>query len=102
MLFRSFGPAEIGLIILLVIVLFGVGKLAKGLPQLGKGMGQAVGEFRNSVKNGKDTKGEAETKSTDTEDTSDTPEVATNQHKSATISTRSRNSRKKSSRSRTR
>ena len=56
MLFRSFGPLEIGLIILLVIVLFGVGKLATGLPQLGKGLGQAVGEFKSTAKKKEDEK----------------------------------------------
>ena len=46
----GFGYQELILIVILVIVLFGVGKLASGLPQLGKGMGQAVGEFRQSIR----------------------------------------------------
>lgn len=42
----SFGPLEIILIVLVIALLFG----AKKLPELMKGMGQGVREFRNEVK----------------------------------------------------
>ncbi|SEJ24006.1 sec-independent protein translocase protein TatA [Deinococcus reticulitermitis] len=42
----SFGPLEIILIVLAIALLFG----AKKLPELMKGMGQGVREFRNEVK----------------------------------------------------
>ena len=36
------GPLEIFLILVVVLIVFGIGKL----PQVGKGMGQAIREFR--------------------------------------------------------
>lgn len=44
------GPLEIFLILVVVLIVFGIGKL----PQVGKGMGQAIREFRSSVKDGED------------------------------------------------
>jgi sec-independent protein translocase protein TatA len=44
--FRNIGPLEIGLILVGVLIIFGVGKL----PSVGRGMGQALKEFRTSVK----------------------------------------------------
>ena len=43
---RGLGPLEIGLILVVVMILFGVGKL----PSVGRGMGQALKEFKTSVK----------------------------------------------------
>ncbi len=43
---RGIGPLEIFLILVVVMILFGVGKL----PSVGRGMGQALKEFRTSVK----------------------------------------------------
>lgn len=43
---RGIGPLEIFLILVVVMIIFGVGKL----PSVGKGMGQALREFRSSVK----------------------------------------------------
>lgn len=43
---RGIGPLEIFLILVVVMIVFGVGKL----PSVGKGMGQALREFRSSVK----------------------------------------------------
>lgn len=40
------GPLEIGGIVLLVIVLFG----AKKLPEIGKGLGKGLREFRDATK----------------------------------------------------
>ncbi len=42
--FGSLGPQEMALIFLLVLLLFG----AKKLPQLARGMGKSVGEFRKA------------------------------------------------------
>ncbi len=42
MLFRQLGPMEIGLIVLLVLIIFGVGKL----PQVGSALGKSIREFR--------------------------------------------------------
>ncbi len=43
---RGIGPMEIILILVVVMIIFGVGKL----PSVGRGMGQAIKEFRTSVK----------------------------------------------------
>ena len=43
---RGIGPLEIFLILVVVMIIFGVGKL----PSVGRGMGQALREFRTSVK----------------------------------------------------
>jgi len=39
-----FGPMEIGLIVVLVLILFGVGKL----PQVGGAIGKGIREFRKA------------------------------------------------------
>ncbi|MEW6143277.1 MAG: twin-arginine translocase TatA/TatE family subunit [Chloroflexota bacterium] len=51
-MFRSLGPWEIGLIILIILVIFGVGKL----PQVGGAIGKALREFRKSQKGEEDTR----------------------------------------------
>ena len=43
---KGIGPLEIFLILVVVLIVFGVGKL----PSVGRGMGQAIKEFRTSVK----------------------------------------------------
>ena len=40
--FRSFGPLEIGLIVLIILIFFGVGKL----PQVGSALGKGIRAFR--------------------------------------------------------
>lgn len=45
---QNFGIWQIALILVIVLLLFGVGKL----PQVGKGMGQAINEFKGAI--GKD------------------------------------------------
>jgi len=40
--FRSFGPLEIGLIVLVILIFFGVGKL----PQVGGALGKGLRAFR--------------------------------------------------------
>ena len=42
MVFPRLGPLEIGLIVLLVLIIFGVGKL----PQVGSALGKSIREFR--------------------------------------------------------
>ena len=42
MMFRSFGPLEIGLIVLIILIFFGVGKL----PQVGSALGKGMRAFR--------------------------------------------------------
>jgi sec-independent protein translocase protein TatA len=41
----NLGTGELFLILLIVLLIFGVGKL----PQLGKGLGQSIREFRSSL-----------------------------------------------------
>lgn len=45
----SFGPMELVLILAIVVVIFGASKL----PQLGKGLGEGINNFRDGLK-GKD------------------------------------------------
>jgi sec-independent protein translocase protein TatA len=40
--FRSFGPLEIGLVIVIILIFFGVGKL----PQVGSALGKGIRAFR--------------------------------------------------------
>jgi len=51
-MFRSIGPWEIGLILLIILIIFGVGKL----PQVGGAIGKALREFRKSQKGEDDAK----------------------------------------------
>ena len=44
-MFQNFGPLQVLLILLVILILFGVGKL----PQVGRGLGQAISEFRGAV-----------------------------------------------------
>ena len=46
-----FGPMELVLILLIVVVIFGASKL----PQLGRGLGEGISNFRDGIK-GKDDK----------------------------------------------
>lgn len=50
-MFGSFGPMELVLILLIVVVIFGASKL----PQLGRGLGEGISNFRDGLK-GKDDK----------------------------------------------
>ena len=49
-----FGPLEIGLILLIIIIVFGVGKL----PQVGGAIGQSIRQFRLGQKGEDDTAAE--------------------------------------------
>ena len=52
----SFGPTEIFIILLIVVLLFG----AKKIPELMKGVGKGIKEFKNATDN-KDSDAEDET-----------------------------------------
>jgi sec-independent protein translocase protein TatA len=54
--FQNFGIWQIALILVIVLLLFGVGKL----PSVGKGMGQAINEFKSAVDD-KDKKSDDDT-----------------------------------------
>ena len=51
-MFGSFGPMELLLILAIVVVVFGATKL----PQLGKGLGEGISNFRDGLNKGKDDK----------------------------------------------
>ena len=51
-MFGSLGPLELGIIALIVILLFGVGKISG----LGKDLGTSIKEFRKAVKDEDDPK----------------------------------------------
>jgi sec-independent protein translocase protein TatA len=55
-LFSNFGTPQIAIILVIVLLLFGVGKL----PQVGKGMGQAINEFKSAI-GSKDEESESDT-----------------------------------------
>ena len=56
-MFGSLGPLEIGIIALIVILLFGAGKISG----LGKDLGSSIKEFRKAVKDEDDPKKNAST-----------------------------------------
>lgn len=62
----SLGFPEILMILLIVVILFGAAKL----PQLGRGLGQGIKNFKNAVNEGKD----AETKDGESKGKTDTEE----------------------------
>ena len=53
-MFKQIGPMEIFIVLVVVLIIFGVGKL----PSVGRGMGQAIREFRSNVKDGDDSDAE--------------------------------------------
>ncbi len=44
-MFQNIGPLQVIIVLVIVLLLFGVGKL----PQVGKGMGQAINEFKSAI-----------------------------------------------------
>lgn len=54
-MFGSLGVPELLLILLIVIIIFGAGKL----PQLGRGVGEGIRNFRNSLKGDNASKDES-------------------------------------------
>jgi sec-independent protein translocase protein TatA len=57
-MFGSLGVPELLLILLIVIIIFGAGKL----PQLGKGLGEGIRNFKDSVKSEAPPKKDAQPK----------------------------------------
>ena len=53
----NLGLPELLIILAIVVLLFGVGKL----PQLGKGLGEAIRNFKGAVKDGQDDKKDGST-----------------------------------------
>lgn len=51
-MFRTLGPTEILIIIIVFVLLFGGKKIA----DIGKGLGEGIRNFKNSVKSEDDTK----------------------------------------------
>ncbi len=43
--FTRFGPVEIGLILVIILIIYGVGRL----PEVGAGMGKGIREFRRGL-----------------------------------------------------
>ena len=60
MLINFLGPMELVIILAIVVVIFGASKL----PQLGKGLGEGISNFRDGLK-GKDDKAALPKSSTD-------------------------------------
>lgn len=54
-MFGSLGVPELLLILVIVIIIFGAGKL----PQLGKGLGEGIRNFKDSVKHDETPKKDA-------------------------------------------
>ncbi len=57
-MFRSFGPVEIGIILVIILIVFGVGKL----PSVGGAIGRGIHEFRKASHGDLDDEKEAEAK----------------------------------------
>lgn len=57
-MFGNFGAQEIFLILLVLLLLFG----AKKIPELARGLGRGIHEFKRAVREGEDTLNPDETK----------------------------------------
>lgn len=62
-MFGSLGLPELLIILAIVVLIFGVNKL----PRLGKGLGEGIRNFKDSVKNSESEDGEAAPKTDSTE-----------------------------------
>jgi sec-independent protein translocase protein TatA len=49
-MFRNIGPVELVIVLAIVLLLFGVGRVS----QVGKELGTAISEFRRGINQGKD------------------------------------------------
>jgi sec-independent protein translocase protein TatA len=59
-MFRSIGPVEIGIILIIILIIFGVGKL----PQIGGAIGKGIHEFRRATRGESTEEKTSEVKST--------------------------------------
>jgi sec-independent protein translocase protein TatA len=57
-MFRSFGPVEIGIVLVIILIIFGVGKL----PSVGGAIGKGIHEFRKASRGDYDEEKEKEAK----------------------------------------
>lgn len=72
-MFKGIGPLEIFLIVVVVLIIFGAGRL----PEVGRGIGTAIKEFRGSIGNrGSDDKMAAATDESSEAETSDVAKSA--------------------------
>lgn len=55
-MFRDIGPVEIGIVLLIILIVFGAGKL----PQVGNAVGKSIREFRRAS-HGEDEEDKKET-----------------------------------------
>ena len=58
------GPMELGIILVIIVIIFGVGKL----PEVGGALGKGISEFRKTAKDGPedgDTKADVDSRKTD-------------------------------------
>ena len=58
----NIGLAELVVLLVVILILFGPGKL----PEVGKALGKAVGEFRRGIREGIDDKDQTKTDSSST------------------------------------
>ncbi|MBI2868160.1 MAG: twin-arginine translocase TatA/TatE family subunit [Chloroflexi bacterium] len=56
-MFKSFGPFELIIVLLIVLLIFGGAKL----PTLGRSLGQSISEFRKGIKTGESEEKKAAT-----------------------------------------
>jgi len=63
--FQNIGPLQVIIVLVIVLLLFGVGKL----PQVGRGMGQAINEFKSAIGSKTDTPDSDDTTADNSADT---------------------------------
>jgi sec-independent protein translocase protein TatA len=61
MFLKNFGPTELIIILVIVLVLFGVGRLGR----LGKDLGEGISAFRRGIRSGEEEKKSEETDTTE-------------------------------------
>lgn len=55
------GPMELGIILVIIVIIFGVGKL----PEVGGALGKGISEFRKTAKDGDDNKTDVDSRKAD-------------------------------------
>ena len=69
LVFQSFGPAELLIILAIVVVLFGATRIG----DIGKGVGRAIREFRREIKEGQEDDSKKEAQATTSKSTTAAP-----------------------------